>query len=68
MAEPVSAVQPSSLDGAVEDYLAACRAKGLSPTTVKMAYGYPLRGVFLPWCGRQGIGQVGQLSTRLLEA
>jgi integrase len=51
----------------VEDYLAACRAKGLSPKTVKLAYRYPLRGVFLPWCAEEGITEPRQLTTRLLE-
>src|SRR5215472_12487066 len=56
-----------AIERLVEDYLAACRAKGLSPKTVKMAYGYPLRRVFLPWCAREGIAEPPQLSTRLLE-
>jgi integrase len=59
--------QPSAIGRLLEDYLAACRAKGLSPKTVKLAYGYPLRGVFLPWCAREGIGQPSELTTRLLE-
>jgi len=57
---------PPALEQLLDDYLAACRAKGLSPKTVKLAYGYPLRGVFLPWCARTGIAQPSQLTTRLL--
>ena len=57
----------STLEQLLDDYLAACRAKGLSPKTVKLAYGYPLRGVFLPWCARTGIGQPSDLTTRLLD-
>ena len=45
----------STLDQLVEDYLMACRAKGLSPNTVDNSYGYPLRGIFLPWCHDQRI-------------
>jgi integrase/recombinase XerD len=58
---------PTNIEALLEDYLAACRAKGLSPKTVKLAYGYPLRGVFLPWCAREGISSPGELTTRLLE-
>jgi len=32
-----------------------------------MAYGYPLRGVFLPWCERQAIMEAPALTTRTLE-
>jgi integrase len=67
MPELVTAGQESAIERMVEDYLASCRARGLSPKTVKMAYGYPLRGVFLRWCGRQGITDGTQLTTRLLE-
>jgi integrase/recombinase XerD len=65
--DPLTTVQTSAIEGLVEDYLAACRARGLSPKTVKMAYGYPLRGTFLPWCERQGITEVSELTTRVLE-
>ncbi len=58
---------PPAIVGLVEDYLAACRAKGLSPKTIKLAYGYPLRGVFLPWCAREGVTTPADLTTRLLE-
>jgi integrase len=64
----VTAVQGSPvIDGLVDDYLASCRAKGLSPKTIKLAYGYPLKGVFVPWCGRVGITAPSELTTRLLE-
>lgn len=45
----------SALDQLVEDYLMACRAKGLSPNTVDNSYGYPLRRIFLPWCADRGV-------------
>jgi integrase/recombinase XerD len=51
----------------VEDYLTACRARGLSPKTVNHAYGYPLRHVFLPWCAREGIADPAMLNGRALD-
>lgn len=40
--------QPSSaLERLVDDYLAACRVRKLSPRTIAFAYGYPLHHVFL---------------------
>jgi site-specific recombinase XerD len=65
--EPAAAGPRPAIEGLVEDYLAACRARGLSPKTVKLSYGYPLRGVFLPWCCRQGITDAPALTTRILE-
>ena len=63
----VVGTRPSSLAVLVDDYLADCRARGLSPKTVKDAYGYPLRGVFLPFCAREGIVEVEQLSGRVMN-
>jgi integrase len=51
----------------VEDYLASCRARGLSPKTVKDAYGYPLRQVFLPFCEREGITTVDEVSNKVMD-
>ena len=45
---------PPAMERLVEDNLAACRAKGLSPKTVKMAYGYPLRGCSCPGAPARG--------------
>jgi hypothetical protein len=53
---------PSSLQLLVTDFLASCRARGLSSRTVESGYGYPLRSVFLPWCTEQAITEVGQLN------
>lgn len=58
---------PAVIGGLVDDYLAACRAKGLSPKPIKFAFGYPLKGVFVPWCGRIGVVAPSELSTRLVE-
>jgi integrase/recombinase XerD len=51
----------------VDEYLAHCRAAGLSPSTVKNSYGYPLREVFLPWCSQEGISDVSELNNRKLD-
>jgi hypothetical protein len=57
----------SSLSRLIEDYLADCRARGLSPKTLTDAYGYPLQQVFLPWCERNEVTEVGQLNRRMLN-
>jgi site-specific recombinase XerD len=60
--------QPTpALERLVDDYLSACRARGLSPKTVTFSYGYPLRDVFLPWCAREGITGPAQLTSRILD-
>jgi len=51
----------------VEDYLASCRARGLSPRTIDGAYGYPLRQVLLPFCQREAIKEPAQLDNRALD-
>lgn len=62
------APQPTSLERLVDDYLMACRAKGLSPNTVDNAYGYPLRGVLLPWCARRNIVSLVGFDARAVDA
>jgi integrase/recombinase XerD len=57
----------SSLQRLVNDYLADCRARGLSPKTLKDAYGYPLQQVFLPWCERRGLTEPRELDHRTLN-
>jgi len=59
--------QPSGLARLVEDYLAHCRAAGLSPKTIRHAYGYPLRSVFLPWCAERSVEKPEQLTSRVLD-
>ncbi len=69
------AVQSKSADGAaasalgrlVEEYLAACRARGLAIRTVREAYRYPLHEVFLPFCAEEGIEEPGQVTARVLD-
>src|SRR5437879_12868497 len=51
----------------VEDYLASCKARGLSPNTLKNSYGYPLRKVLLPFCEREGITDAAGLTSRALD-
>ncbi|MEO8897972.1 MAG: tyrosine-type recombinase/integrase [Candidatus Dormibacter sp.] len=63
----IPATTETPLARLVDDYLASCRARGLSPKTVKDAYGYPLQQVFLPFCERQGIGGIEDLDNRLMD-
>ena len=58
---------PTALRRLSDDFLAHCRAKGLSPKTWRDAYRYALEEVFLPWCAEQGITEPAQLSTRVVE-
>ena len=51
----------------VEDFLTAGRARGLSPKTIKDAYGYPLRSVLVPFCQAHGVEEVSQIDRRLLD-
>src|SRR3982074_1138830 len=59
--------QDGDLAALVEDYLAACKARGLSPNTVNNSYGYPLRKVLLPFCEREGIASLPGLTTRVRD-
>jgi integrase len=63
----VEAPPASRLERLVEEYLTACRARGLSPRTVREAYGYPLREVFLPFCRAEGATEPAQVDRRLLD-
>ncbi len=60
-------VHGSKLSRLVDDYLTSCRARGLSPRTVDIAYGYSLRSVFLPWCVQERIDAPHQLDQRTLD-
>src|SRR5579859_625406 len=63
-------VQPApatALERLVDDYLAHCRARGLSPATVNQAYRYPLRGILLPFCAREGIAEISAINSRSLD-
>jgi integrase/recombinase XerD len=58
---------PSSLGTLAQDYLASCRARGLAPTTIRTAYTYTLDDVFLPWCARNDVAGVEQLTQQVLD-
>jgi len=59
----LASVPTSPLSRLVEDYLVHCRARGLSPRTVEISYGYALRSVFLPWSAEQGVTRVEELDS-----
>ncbi len=46
----------------------ACRARGLARSTIQGSYGYPLRGIFLPWCQANGYTELNQLNGRSMDA
>jgi integrase/recombinase XerD len=60
-------VPPNSLGALARGYLASCRARGLAPTTIRTAYTYTLENVFLPWCARNEITRVEQLTQQVLD-
>lgn len=64
----VANAAPSPLARLVDDYLMACRARGLSRATITGSYGYPLTRVFLPWCSDHEITELAQLKPRVMDA
>jgi len=64
----VRTTSPTTLERLVDDYLMSCRARGLAPNTTRVSYGYPLRGVLLPWCAERGIERLDQLDSRSVDA
>lgn len=64
----VSAGVQTPIERLVEDYLMACRARGLSRGTLTNSYGYPLRRIFLPWCAERGVTSVDELDGRAVDA
>ena len=67
MAEAKAVEAPTALARLIEEYLAACRARGLAIRTVREAYRYPLMEVFLPFCADEGIEEPGQVTKRMLD-
>jgi integrase/recombinase XerD len=67
MARARAAKPVTALPTLVDDYLAHCRARGLAPNTVNQAYKYPLRGVLLRFCEREGIADVSGIDGRTLN-
>ncbi len=57
----------SGLEQEVEDFLADCRARGLSLKTIRDGYGYPLRNVLVPWAQRNQVISVSDLDQRALN-
>src|ERR1700730_13384527 len=51
----------------VEDFLASVKAAGRSPKTYNVSYGYPLRGILLPFCEREGITEPDELTNKVLD-
>jgi len=54
--------QPTAVGRLAEDYLAHRRAARLSPKTIRHAYGYPLRSVFVPRCADHEIEKARRLT------
>ena len=57
----------TTIEGAVEDFLAACGAGGLSVSTTTKNYAYPLRSVFADWCRERGLSDLSDLNQRVLD-
>ena len=72
---PAVIAKPIPIERLVEDYLNDCRARGLSPKTIRTSYHFALNRVLLPFCERQAIRDpksldqraLNRLSTELLE-
>jgi integrase len=64
----LSADAQSPLARLVDDYLMSCRARGLGRGTLKNSYGYPLSGIFLPWCSERGVRELNQLNGRTMDS
>ncbi len=62
----VEPAEPTPLSRSVEEYLTACRARGLAPGTI-VQLSYSLRQVFLPWAAREKLTSPSELAPRALE-
>ncbi len=67
MVRVISPSASSPLHRLVEDYLTSCRARGLSPRTIDVSYGFALRSVLLPWCAASDITAVEELDGRAVD-
>lgn len=63
----VKGTKGNALYQLVDDFLASARARGLSPRTVEGAYLFILKGIFMPFCDREGITKSEQLSNRVMD-
>jgi integrase/recombinase XerD len=67
-AAAVKVAEPATpLPTLIDDYLAHCRARGLSPNTVNQAYKYPLKGVLVPFFEREKMADVSAIDARALD-
>lgn len=66
MGNVVRVVEVPGLEELAEDFLFACEAKGLSPATTDY-YRREMDRQFLPWCRREGIGDLAELDRRSLD-
>ncbi len=57
----------SGMAQAVEDYLTACRSRGVKASTIRDSYGFALRSIFLSWCAREEITTPAAIDRRTLE-
>lgn len=57
----------SEIAGSIEDFLASCRARGLSRRTVLDAYGSPLKRYFVPWCEAQKIRSPSEITQAVVD-
>jgi integrase/recombinase XerD len=62
----IESEHPSALQRLVDDYLMNRRARGASRKTIANLE-LALRRVFLPWCAREGVTEVGALTSRHLD-
>jgi integrase len=63
----IASPERTALETLADDYLASCRARGLSKSTIEKNYGYALHSVFLPWAAREGLTDPDQLDQRRLD-
>ena len=58
---------PGDLSTEIDAYLLYCLSRGVKLSTIKHSYGYSLSAVLLPWCQREGITSVAQLTEGTLK-
>lgn len=65
MPDPVPLPSRDGIAESIEDYLAECRARGLRAASIRGAYGWVLRGVWLPWCAERGLLRMEQVDQHI---
>src|ERR1700687_5938685 len=58
---------PTTLARLVDDYLAAGRAAGAAPRTIRVSYGFLVREAFLPWAPDHGLTESAQVDNAVLD-